>query len=179
METGRRNLHQHDLFLEQMKRTFLIILWALVAMWPVLLVGQGVRPALVGASAIRPAAGGGGAAFSDDFNRADSTSLGANWTEQTSDIEIFSNTFRIVSGSFVNTVAIFNTATTTVNQYAQFSVTADGVSIRAPLSRAGRLRPCQPAEPQTIAKVFPRTGRAFRHGRIFSCQRTWERMRQA
>lgn len=36
----------------------------------------------------------GGSSFSDDFNRADSTNLGANWTETASDAQIVSNTLR-------------------------------------------------------------------------------------
>jgi hypothetical protein len=38
-------------------------------------------------------------AFSDDFNRSDSTSLGANWTERNGDFEIFTNYVRLATAT--------------------------------------------------------------------------------
>lgn len=68
------------------------------------------------------AAAAGGAAFSDDFNRADSDSLGANWTEADPDIDILNNNAQLVDGSFGGLFAIYtNTACSTVNQYVQIN----------------------------------------------------------
>ena len=52
------------------------------------------------------------------------------------------------------------------------------VSIRAPRTRAGRLRCCQQAAPQSFNIPFPRTGRVFARLRHFNCQRTIESVSQ-
>lgn len=73
------------------------------------------------------AGGGSLAAFSDDFNRADSDSLGANWTEADGDIDIFSNTARLSEGGFGENYAIYSaTSCTTVEQFVRFTMTAEG-----------------------------------------------------
>jgi hypothetical protein len=67
---------------------------------------------------VKKKAGGGGlAAFSDDFNRADSDSLGANWTEH-GDMDILSNTLSVATTSYAWTFAIYATDVTTISQYA-------------------------------------------------------------
>lgn len=77
-----------------------------------------VPPPLV--SSKKAAAAGGGNSFSDDFNRANNDSLGANWTEITGDIDIDSNTFfKLGAADFSTHDAIWNTATTTVEQYSK------------------------------------------------------------
>lgn len=64
------------------------------------------------------------ASFSDDFNRADSDSLGANWTEAVGDADIFSNTLRLSTGSFGNIVAVYSgTACDGVDQYVKVALT--------------------------------------------------------
>lgn len=76
----------------------------------------------------KPAGGGGsGASFSDDFNRANSDSLGASWTEVTGDTDITSNgmSFANSGGSYVNHWAVYSgTATTTVDQYVKVTFAA-------------------------------------------------------
>jgi hypothetical protein len=58
------------------------------------------------------------AAFSDDFNRADSASLGANWTEVAGDASIASSKYNIVTSGFGVVTSIYSaTACNTVNQY--------------------------------------------------------------
>ena len=70
----------------------------------------------------------GGQAFSDDFNRADSDSLGANWTEIAGDIDIASNKASAPQ-TFDNTMraAIYDaTQLDTVTQYAKITVDGGG-----------------------------------------------------
>lgn len=77
-------------------------------------------------TSISAGGGGGLAAFSDDFNRADSDSLGANWTEADGDIDIFSNTARLGDGSFGENFAIYTaTSCTTVNQYIKLTIVTE------------------------------------------------------
>lgn len=59
-----------------------------------------------------PAVAPSGQAFSDDFNRSDSTDLGANWTEEISNFSIVSNELRVADGGIR-----WNTATDDVDQY--------------------------------------------------------------
>jgi hypothetical protein len=69
---------------------------------------------------VSPSASPSGAApqaFSDNFDRADADSLGANWTEF-GDADISGNKVILVSGSWTACGAIYNTATNTVDQYA-------------------------------------------------------------
>lgn len=78
--------------------------------------------------------GGGLAAFSDDFTRADNDSLGGNWTEADGDIDIFSNTARLSEGGFGENFAIYSaTACTTVNQYVRFTYQTEGGYPQIPL----------------------------------------------
>ena len=73
--------------------------------------------------------GGGGSpvSFSDDFNRTDADSLGANWTEADGDIDIFSNTARLSEGGFGENYAIYTgTACATANQYVRITMAAEG-----------------------------------------------------
>jgi hypothetical protein len=78
----------------------------------------------------RAGTGGGGgspAAFSDDFNRADSASLGANWTEAAGDQAIFSNGLRQVTASYGKIYTIYSgTPTNTVKQYLRVQFVDDG-----------------------------------------------------
>ena len=63
-------------------------------------------------------------AISDNFNRTDAGSLGANWSEvvtQGSGFEISSNTVRLTTG-IGNVVAIHQTQTKTINQYSKFKI---------------------------------------------------------
>lgn len=70
---------------------------------------------------IKKKAGGGGGpvSFSDNFDRADSDSLGASWSEDQGDIDIATNRLRMAGGSFVYHWAIHATPTSTVNQYVK------------------------------------------------------------
>lgn len=82
-----------------------------------------------------PGGGGGGAqAFSDDFNRADADSLGANWTEFGPDTDIASNQAS-APNSFGNEskgAAYTGTACSSVNQYVKITIPTD-------VSKAGAL----------------------------------------
>lgn len=62
--------------------------------------------------------------FTDDFNRADSSNLGANWTEINGDLQIIGNTLQNASVS-VNDSAVYNTPVNTVNQYVKFKIIDD------------------------------------------------------
>lgn len=75
--------------------------------------------------------GGASFSYSDDFDRADSTNLGPDWTEQQGDAEILSNELRNVTnnGSVLGT---WNTAPTT----ADYEVIAD-VKVAASQSGGG------------------------------------------
>lgn len=71
--------------------------------------------------------GGGGGSCSDTFDRADSTSLGADWTEEAGDFAIFSNTLRQVNGSYANNLAIFSgTCGSSTTQFIKVQITNDG-----------------------------------------------------
>ena len=112
-----------------MKTLVLLFLSGLVCSAQIAITGNARLTGNIFLGQTNPPAGGGGlAAFSDDFNRANSSALGANWSEDDPDLDIFSNTLRIVdgSGSYPPTLAIYNTATTTVNQYVQFTVATSG-----------------------------------------------------
>lgn len=77
-----------------------------------------------------------GAAFSDNFNRGNSDSLGANWTEAAADIDILSNNAQLVDGSFGDMFAIYTgTACSTVNQYVQVQLagTSESAYLQMPL----------------------------------------------
>lgn len=65
-----------------------------------------------------------GVSFTDNFNRADSSSLGANWTEINGDLQIIGNTLQNASVS-VNDSAVYNTPVNTVNQYVKFKIIDD------------------------------------------------------
>lgn len=80
----------------------------------------------------RPAAGGGPTTlFTDDFNRGDSTSIGATWVEVHNDAAIVGNKVRVGTGSsspgmvFTTTTAMAATADVTV-QVTQASAVGDG-----------------------------------------------------
>lgn len=63
------------------------------------------------------------AAFSDDFDRVDSDSLGANWTEQVGDADIFSNTLRFSTGAFGDVLAVYSgTACADIQQYIKITI---------------------------------------------------------
>lgn len=57
---------------------------------------------------------------SDNFNRADGDSLGANWTEVEGDLDISSNAVVVATASGA---AIHNTTLSTTDQYAKIQVT--------------------------------------------------------
>lgn len=71
-----------------------------------------VQPRRVAPPAASSGGGGGPVStlFSDDFNRADSTTLGNNWVEVTADWAIVSNTLRVSSTAFgdyvINTTSL-------------------------------------------------------------------------
>lgn len=74
--------------------------------------------------------GGGGVNVSDDFNRANSASLGANWTEAAGDTSIVSNTAETQTGGFGEVVNIYSaTSLNTVNQYIRFTVASGSSSV--------------------------------------------------
>lgn len=100
-----------------------------------------VLPALFGAAVITvrgpvgtPSAGAGLAAFEDNFDRTDSDSLGANWTEADGDADIYSNTMRLSEGSFGENFAIYSgEACTTVSQYVLVTYHTEGGYPQIPL----------------------------------------------
>lgn len=68
--------------------------------------------------------GGGGVSFSDDFNRADSTNLGANWSEVAGDAGINSNQLRFSTGSFTDIWVIWvGQDCSTITQYGKITMT--------------------------------------------------------
>lgn len=69
-----------------------------------------------------PAAAPSGAAFSDNFNRADNDSLGSNWTEAVGDADIASNALYFATGGWDPVLVSHNTSTNTVNQYVKISI---------------------------------------------------------
>jgi hypothetical protein len=62
--------------------------------------------------------------ISDDFTRADSTSIGAAWVEVANDLDIFSNTLRVVTNGFADTIAMYD-ATTLANDHYLKAVFGD------------------------------------------------------
>lgn len=56
-------------------------------------------------------------AFSDDFNRADSSSLGSNWTEVVGGAVIGSNQLIVTSGSWNSNLVMWNTPVGLTTQY--------------------------------------------------------------
>jgi hypothetical protein len=91
-----------------------------------------VRPDTVVVVGQKPFVGGGGgpAAFSDNFDRADGASLGANWSEEAGDASIFSNTYRLVTGSFGVVTSVHNTSTGSTTQYIKISLS--GIDVQYP-----------------------------------------------
>lgn len=71
--------------------------------------------------------GGGGAAFSDDFNRTDSASLGANWTEAAGDASISGNAYLLVTSGFGVITSVHNTSTGTTSQYVKATLSGADV----------------------------------------------------
>ena len=67
-------------------------------------------------------------AFGDDFNRADSTNLGANWTEASGDFEIQTNALAFVTTGNARGFAIYNTATAGLSQYVKIAATFDAAN---------------------------------------------------
>ncbi len=81
-------------------------------------------------ASLKPEEVGGGASFSDAFTRTDNDSLGANWTEADTDIDIVSNAAKS-AGTFDNSqsFAIYTgTACNTVSQYVKMTWTSTGIS---------------------------------------------------
>ncbi len=74
-----------------------------------------------------PGAKSSGVTFSDDFNRADSATLGASWAHATGfgDIKIVANTARATTDSAYS-IDLYQTATNTNNQFVQWTVTFSG-----------------------------------------------------
>jgi len=101
--------------------TKLLILW--MAFLPQLVFEQAFTlsdPSFIGRTVRAAAGGGGGQAFSDDFNRANASSLGANWTANAGEIDIASNEAVPQTGSYGKDTCIYtNTACDTVNQYVR------------------------------------------------------------
>ena len=60
--------------------------------------------------------------ITDNFNRADSSDLGANWTESQGDFQILTNVLDIVSLTTSWAVAKHNTALSSANHYVQANV---------------------------------------------------------
>lgn len=58
--------------------------------------------------------------ITDDFNRADSTDLGANWSKFVGDLNIYSNTLKTITRTGYWIGARYLTTPTTTEQYAQF-----------------------------------------------------------
>lgn len=84
---------------------------------------------VAGESQVASGGGGGGSgqSFSDDFDRANGDSLGANWTEAAGDIDIASNQAAQQSGSFAKVLAIYSgQATDTAVQYCKVTVVTPG-----------------------------------------------------
>lgn len=84
--------------------------------------------AFIGNNVATAAGGGGLASFSDNFNRADNASMGANWTEIAGNIDIASNK---ASGQdtadFSEKEAVYSGASTsTANQYWKFTISGTG-----------------------------------------------------
>lgn len=97
----------------------------LLAWWP-----QNFQPRVAFTNSLADGGGGGGGGgISDDFNRSNNDSLGGNWTEAVTDIDIDSNTAS-APGEFNNlpSYAIHNTPLSTVNQYIKSSLTFSGNS---------------------------------------------------
>jgi hypothetical protein len=61
------------------------------------------------------------AIYSDDFNRADSTNLGSNWTELDDDWSIKSN--QLAPGISTTGIVLYNRPLDTTDQYAQITMT--------------------------------------------------------
>jgi len=78
--------------------------------------------------------GGGLASFSDDFIRADSDSLGSNWTEIAGDIDIVSNQANApATFDFSEKAAVYTgTACTTVDQYVKVTFPSSGAANTRP-----------------------------------------------
>lgn len=69
-----------------------------------------------------------GSAFSDDFNRSNSTDLGANWSEPRGDSSISSNQYR--GGSNYNFAIYSGTTATGSVQYGKITISTDNYSVQ-------------------------------------------------
>ncbi|MGW4090022.1 hypothetical protein [Nocardia sp. NPDC004750] len=63
-----------------------------------------------------------GVTYTDDFNRANNTSLGANWTETGGDLGIISNQLAVQGTTANRRAAIYNSQTNTPYQSVEFTV---------------------------------------------------------
>lgn len=82
---------------------------------------------IVGRSGVATVAAGGGQAFSDDFNRADNDSLGANWTEHVGDQDIVSSNLSHRTNSFGENKVIYSgQACDGVDQYCRVTMNPIG-----------------------------------------------------
>lgn len=73
----------------------------------------------------------GSSALSDDFNRSDSGSIGANWTEESGTWDIASETLEAADFAFGDQVAVYSGSTvSSVNQWVKWDyVTSGGVTV--------------------------------------------------
>jgi hypothetical protein len=63
-----------------------------------------------------------GATISDDFNRANSDTLGTGWTEHAGDTDIFSNTARFATGSFAKCLNTHSTSLGSDSGYCKMTL---------------------------------------------------------
>jgi RHS repeat-associated protein len=77
-----------------------------------------------------------GASPSDDFNRSNSTNLGANWNERAGDLQIYSNSLRNVGTAYYDNFASWNGGTYTnvfTSAKVQFTSLAGSITVGARL----------------------------------------------
>lgn len=97
-----------------------------------LLLGFVIFAALIGAGnrVVNRGAAPAPVSVSDDFNRSNSSSLGADWTEANGDMEVFSNTISNVSTSTWVHIA-HNTSLNTVTQYGKITLISENLTVGA------------------------------------------------
>jgi hypothetical protein len=81
-----------------------------------------IVPAMASTAAMPTPTTSAGTSYTDDFNRANNTSLGANWTETGGDLGIISNQLAVQGTTANRRAAIWNTQTVTPYQSVEFTI---------------------------------------------------------
>lgn len=96
--------------------------WLAILLVGCSLTGRGQFLPFPGPAVATSGGGGGPNTFSDDFNRANSCDLGANWEQWGGTACINSNAYRLSTGSFAQVTTMYATSANSLTQYVKVTV---------------------------------------------------------